>query len=709
MLISTIQQKFLLVLSNIFFWCSRWLFSTNHKDIGTAYIVFGGVSGIVGTGMSMLIRIQLMSPGNVFLGNNQLYNGAPSHAIYARNLNVVNIVASIMIFFIYVVNHYTYSIGIQTEYVLNILRTIACVKRLTERMFAKILFIMDRLTNPIFVPGFKFPRIVLGVSNYVILDSQKRPKQAPTGCGLAKGSPKINVRRRLMEFGISQYVIKSYGKRRTRSTVIFNRKGSSLTCSTNYELSGSSVNEQLFKLNSNLAKGLKADNFSEIMSDSDFLISCWKRLVSNKNSNMLFFYSPVIRHVEEEWFVDVAYKIKNGRFNFQPIRQKSKLNGRFEIKPSIEDAIVHEGMRFLLELLFRKNFYNYEANKNYLFVLNDIQTKCKDCSWFIEGKFIEQSSDLNYTLLVSTIKKKVNDQAFVDLLYKYINVNYDEVHFNSTTRMRKSVVLYDDLFSILVNIYMHSLDEWAEKKLVYYLINKNPFPSNRIKDKIFFFNPENLSKHASFSKKQVFYFRYADDFIFGVQGSLDDCVYLQNHISIFLQKKFSLILDADKIKIKHINKDFVMFLGYSICKKNCNVTAKPQVNSRKYLQQRAFRFVLEAPIKDVVKELIGYKYATKKGEPTRNVKIVNYSLYYIIEHYKKLEKSILNYYSFANNYNNLAVKVHYILKYSCVLTIASKMKLKTKKKVFRKFGKELSITDENGKILTMYPSINRRI
>src|SRR5487761_2610142 len=54
---------------------TRWLYSTNHKDIGTLYLGFAMCAGLIGGLFSIIIRINLMRPGDALFGDDhQLYN-----------------------------------------------------------------------------------------------------------------------------------------------------------------------------------------------------------------------------------------------------------------------------------------------------------------------------------------------------------------------------------------------------------------------------------------------------------------------------------------------------------------------------------------------------------------------------------------------------------------------------------------------------------
>jgi len=116
------------------------------------------------------------------------------------------------------------------------------------------------------------------------------------------------------------------------------------------------------------------------------------------------------------------------------------------------------------------------------------------------------------------------------------------------------------------------------------------------------------------------------------------------------------------------------------------------------------RPLLDAPIGDIVRGLMDKGYARRNGIPTRCGRLIYLSPSDIIRHYLELERGLLGYYGLATNYGRFSARVHYILKYSCALTLCAKLRLRTLKKTYKKFGRDLSILKDDGELDISYPT-----
>lgn len=197
--------------------------------------------------------------------------------------------------------------------------------------------------------------------------------------------------------------------------------------------------------------------------------------------------------------------------------------------------------------------------------------------------------------------------------------------------------------------------------------------------------------------KRLLYVRYADDFLIGIDGSKEDSQKVMCSVKNFLIETLNFEL-KDNFEILNFRTTTVNFLGMTL--KGHRLDLVPTIKSLGRKVRSPVRPIIIMPISKVKNKLFEMGFLKKHAQqlsPTRCGRLIHHDLYRIVDYYNSIYRGICGYYHVAMN-RALLSRIHYFLKYSCALTIANKMKLKTKAKVFKKYGSDLTIEKRGRKI-----------
>jgi hypothetical protein len=117
------------------------------------------------------------------------------------------------------------------------------------------------------------------------------------------------------------------------------------------------------------------------------------------------------------------------------------------------------------------------------------------------------------------------------------------------------------------------------------------------------------------------------------------------------------------------------------------------------------RIRLYAPIKKLLK-LLEIEKLLVKGKPRSINKFIFLHPHEIVTRYSAIMRGIYNYYTFVDN-KNLLQQILWILRFSCVYTLARKLRLSVKG-IFRKYGNQIKILHNKKTIMLFKPETLKR-
>lgn len=483
----------------------------------------------------------------------------------------------------------------------------------------------------------------------------------------------------------------------------------------------------------NLQKHSKEDNYKyerlyRNLYNPEFYLQAYQNIYANKGAMTSGIDGMTLDGFGKEVVDTLILQIKNHTYQPNPVKRVyiPKKNGKK--RPlgisSSADKLVQEVIRMILESIYEPTFskrsHGFRHDKSCHTALQQIQGTFTGVKWFVEGDIKGYFDNIDHHILVNILRERIKDEAFIELIWKFLKSGYMENWKYNTTY---SGVAQGSGFSpILANLYLDKFDKFIEKYKTnfdkgaerrfnteygkyqgrYQRFNekckKNWDTMTELEKQKALEEQEKLRNNMlSISSKdpmdknyrRIQYTRYCDDFLIGIIGSKEDAIKVKQDIKEFLLNELKLELSDEKTLITS-GKDKAKFLSYEITITQDTKTKRTSRGKCRVLNSRVRLYLPQEKWINKLKEYNMLKIVNTKGQKEKWKPLERGELAFlkpneIVMKYNEQIRGLYNYYKLASNVSVLN-KYYYIAEYSMYKTFTLKYRI-TMTKAKLKFTK----------------------
>jgi group II intron reverse transcriptase/maturase len=378
------------------------------------------------------------------------------------------------------------------------------------------------------------------------------------------------------------------------------------------------------------------DRLWALLIDPRWLMQAWEEIRSNRGSMTAGIDSAIAIDIDPERIQQLSERLQTGSYRPKPVRRVYIAKGNGKMRPlgipTLEDRIVQQALRMLMEPIFEADFHpcshGFRRNRSTHTALRDVARMFPRTTWTIEVDIVGCFDNIPHGRLMKEVEKRIADEQVLGLIRRFLTAGYLEqwqYHKTYSGTPQGGV-----LSPLLCNIFLHQLDEYMMKDLKANETQskraenarRNP-ESRRIANKIArrrrkltqtigngrvalikelteLERQQRTTPYYAKDKKhlcKIGYARYADDSVTMVQGTKPEAQAIKDQIGKKLQD-MGLALSEEKTRLTHWRYR-VNFLGY-------------QLHGKRGRKGTSIRPILSIPreklrrIKDALRQVSGY-------------------------------------------------------------------------------------------------------